>query len=132
MRRTQKVYGIRLAGCKGLIFTTGRYRVSTKNCFILQSIRFETIHLAPCTLCRFAYAAVTRDEGNVALRLPVVRISLYNRPLRAVSLSNGRWAFSDSLLKAIPPVSYTNASQIIFEGPDDGLRRILKNKIPKS
>ena len=43
------------------------------------------------------YAAVTRDEGNTALRLPVVRISLYNRPLRAVSLSNGRWAFSDSL-----------------------------------
>jgi hypothetical protein len=23
-----------------------------------------------------------------------VRISLYNQPLRAVSLSNGRWAFS--------------------------------------
>ncbi len=49
MRRTQKVYGIRWAGCKGLIFTTGRYRVTTKNYFILQSLRFEAIHLIPCT-----------------------------------------------------------------------------------
>ena len=29
-------------------------------------------------------------EGNAALRLPVVIVVLYNRPLRAMSLSNGR------------------------------------------
>jgi hypothetical protein len=43
-----------------------RYRVRTKDCFILQPLRFEAIDLTPCTLYRFAYAAVTRDEGNAA------------------------------------------------------------------
>jgi hypothetical protein len=57
MRRTPKktVHGL-------------RQRVGTENCFILQSLGFEATDLAPCTLNRFAYVAVTRDEGNAALR----------------------------------------------------------------
>ncbi len=33
---------------------------------ILDFVVFSTLHLKPCTLYRFAYAAVTRDEGNAA------------------------------------------------------------------